>query len=103
MTVPAAFTLAGPPPDPDRPAKNGGPDCRTCGAPLTRHTGQLCAICRAPVEHHDQPQPNGTAPLRFDECLAGRIRTAGARQRPGVPLNAIDQAALALEADRAAA
>lgn len=70
-------------------------ECRTCGLAYKAHGGQLCAICGAPIEHHDVERPDGGRPLRFAECLAGRIRMAAARRGAGVALTEFDDLVLA--------
>lgn len=61
--IPPALTTPGAPP----PPRDKVPDCRTCGLAVHRHSGNLCAICGQPVEHHDTVRPNDTTPLRFTE------------------------------------
>lgn len=55
MRFPGALVEPGTPPPPNpRKDKSGAPvPCRDCGLPYELHSGDLCLICRAPVEHHD--------------------------------------------------
>lgn len=84
--IPSAFIIVG-------PAPTGDTICKACGNPYHLHSGNICGLCRHPVEHHDQDRPNGTIPISFDhDCLPGRVRMANARHPND--LNRMDRLAL---------
>lgn len=68
------------------PKQEADPTCGVCGRRYSAHSGDLCPVCRHPVEHHD---PAATA-----ACWAGRARMAAARRAAGLDLNAVDVEAL---------
>lgn len=82
--VPGAFSAPG-------TAPTGDKVCKVCEAPYAAHSGTTCTICRGPVEHHGQGVGER---IGFNQCLAGRIRTADARARAGVELDDVDRLAL---------
>lgn len=77
-------TTAHEPPAPPRPTTD--PDCRTCGAPYSAHTGRLCRACNTPIEHH--------TPEYEAACWEGRARMAAAKIAAGGEPNAVDTEAL---------
>jgi len=79
VTFPAVLVEHGTPP----PANPNTLPCRDCGARYEHHSGHLCLICRAPVEHHD--------PARIAFEIAACARLSQARQAGGHPLRPHEQ------------
>ena len=74
--VPRALHVAG-------PAPTGKERCRVCGLVYAAHSGVLCAVCRGPVEYHDD----------LDELTAeieGLARMASARQALDLGLTTVE-------------
>lgn len=62
--------------------------CRICGLPVHAHTGDLCPICRRPIEHH---QPGDEA---LEWAAAARVAALNAGTPAATPLNDLDREAL---------
>lgn len=80
MRFPTVLTVPGrpPPPNPKKDRKGDPVPCRDCGALYEHHSGDLCAICRRPMEHHDDGE--------LDQEIEACARLSLARRHAGHPL-----------------
>lgn len=64
------------------PPKGENRACGLCGLKVKDHSGDLCPVCRRPVEHHQGDD------LTLE--WAGRSRMAAARRTAGIELDLVD-------------
>lgn len=70
--------------------------CRICNRTIAEHSRIICAICRAPIEHHVDPD---LMQLEID----GRARMAVARLHAGLNVDGLDEWCIDYSSDEVAA
>lgn len=78
--VPRALVVAGEVPRKFKGQTKTPARCSVCKLEYAHHSGSTCAICRAPVEHHVDPEAMAVE-------IEGYARVSAARAHAGLPIS----------------